>query len=98
MDVINLKDAHKVKECDKSVKNKFNFKWLEKEIDVTIGGDTRKVSLGGDFVKLNCAGIAMCKLCHKQINYGSRGCVALEDHIKSSKHMDILKQRYSNYR
>ena len=50
--VLSEKDFSKVKEIDKSVKNKFSFKWLEKT--VTVGeltirqcDDIRKLNLPG---------------------------------------------------
>lgn len=91
-------DTKAIKDCDKDIKNRFNFKWLEKQVEVVVGKEKKIVCVGDDCVKINVPGHGMCKLCSKQINYGSRGCVAFEDHLKTSKHTQLLKERFSSYR
>ena len=39
----------------------------------------------------------MCKYCHGVINYGSKGRVAIIDHLKSGKHASEVDHRQSNY-
>ena len=85
------KDKLQVKEVDKSVKNKFSYRWLEKAVTVK----DLTVRLFEDIKKINVPGQAQCRLCSKQINYGSRGFVAIQDHVKSDKHLKLYKERLS---
>ena len=43
------------------------------------------MALGDEIAKTDDAGQAVCKLCNKHINCGSRGAVVLNDHVKSAK-------------
>ena len=79
------------------MKNKFSFKWLEQTVDIKFAGEAVTVYLGDDFVKCDLLGQALCNLCCKQINYGSHGVIALEDHVRSPKHISLLRQKRSNY-
>ena len=83
----------------KQFSSKFDqgFKWLEKTAQIKLASETLTVYLGDYFVKTDLPGQALCKLCSKHINYGSRGCIALGDHVRSSKHVCLLKQKRSNY-
>ena len=78
--------------------DKFSFKWLERTVDIKLAGEAIKVYPGNDFMKCDLPGQALCNLCSKQINYGSRGVVAQEDHVWSSKHISLLRQKRSNYK
>ena len=98
MGVLSKFEESKIKDTDRSVKNKFSFKWLERTVDIKLAGEAIKVYLGDDFMKCDLPGQALCNLCSKQINYGSRGAVALEDHVRSSKHISLLRQKRSNYK
>ena len=95
MGVLTKSDILKIKEIDQKVKNKFSFAWLERTVEIASG---LKVSLGDDISKTDDAGQAVCKLCNKYINYGSRGAVALDDHVKSAKHIGLVKQRQSSHK
>lgn len=83
--VVLLKDAERIKEIDRDVVNKFNFKWLEVKVDIKVNKATKSISIGDDYVKLASLGLAFCKLCKKQTHYGSRGLVDLQDHVRSKK-------------
>ncbi|WAR28904.1 hypothetical protein MAR_014608 [Mya arenaria] len=98
MATINPNNVLKIKECDKNIKNKFSLKWFEKIGTVNVGKIETNVTIGEDFVKIDIPGQASCKLGNKQINYGSRGFIALEDHAKSTKHTDLLKSSVSTHR
>lgn len=97
MPVLSKNEESRIKEIDKNVKNKFSYKWLERSVEVKLLDETVTVYLGDNFVKCDLPGQVSCNLCSKQINYGSRGAVALEDHVRSSKHLSLLKQKRSNY-
>ena len=94
MAILSKNDIVRIKEIDGTVKNKFSFAWLERTIDI---GNGIKIQIGEDFKKIDVAGQAFCQLCNKQINYGSRGAVALDDHAKSSKHTALLKERQTTH-
>lgn len=96
--VVLLKDAERIKEIDRDVVNKFNFKWLEVKVDIKVNKATKSINIGDDYVKLASPGLAFCKLCKKQPNYESRGLVALQDHVRSNEHVSILKERSSSHR
>ena len=95
MGVLTKSDIVKVKEIDRNVKKKFSFAWLERTVEIANG---LKVSLGDDIAKTDNARQAVCKLCNKHINYGSRGAIALDDHVKSAKHTGLVKQRQSSHK
>ena len=88
MGVLTKSDIVKVKEIDRNVKNKFSFPWLERTVEIASG---LKVSLGDDIAKTDDAGQAVGKLCNKHISYGSRGAIALDEHVKSAKHLIIIQ-------
>lgn len=58
-----------IKEIDKDVKNKWNFRWIEEVVVVK----EFSVKFGDDIEKINVPGKATCKLCTAVINYGSKG-------------------------
>ncbi|KAM9424389.1 uncharacterized protein KZ484_001126 isoform 2-T2 [Pholidichthys leucotaenia] len=95
--VIERKDAPRIKEIDKIVKNKFRWDWLEKEIATDVGKKT-VTNLFSDFIrKVDCAGKAICTWCYDTIDYGGRGFKSLESHARSRKHVQEVKSRSTNY-
>ena len=68
-----------VREVDEKVKNKWNFRWIEEEIQVK----EFTVKIGDSINKVNLPGKASCSLCHSVINYGGRGTSALKEHLLS---------------
>ena len=52
------------------------------------GSAVIRVRIGETVKKAEEPGKAFCTLCHSLINYGSRGRVALVDHITNKKHKD----------
>ncbi|GBM36397.1 hypothetical protein AVEN_234788-1 [Araneus ventricosus] len=77
-----------VRDIDKGVKNPWKWDWLEKEINGTFLHETIR--------KLDRCGVAYCLACKKELIYGSRGFIALTDHIKSRKHASGLQRRQEN--
>ena len=60
--------------AEKDVKNCWRWELTEKKIeDENVGRFIRKVRVSG---------VAYCILCRRKINYGCRGRVSLEDHMK----------------
>lgn len=83
-------DKLTVKDIDKSVKNRWNWAWLERS-----AGDT----LLDSFIrKLPAPGRAYCLWCESEINYAASGAKALTNHAASDKHNKQLETRKSNYR
>lgn len=78
-----------VTKIDKGVKNPWRWAWLEKIID--------KTQLSTVIEKVNKPGFALCKICRKEINYGKRGSVALDDHVSGAKHKQLVHIQKTNY-
>ena len=78
-----------VTKIDSGVKNPWRWAWLEKIID--------KAQLLAVIDKISKHGFALCKICRKEVNYGKRGCVALEDHVAGSKHRELVCIQRTNY-
>ena len=53
------------------------------------------ICVGDSVVKVDIPGKVLCKYCNDVINYGSKGCVAIIDHLKFGKHASDHRQ--SNY-
>ena len=53
----------------------------------------RRAFLRETIRKLKTSGLAYCLACCKELNYASRGFVALADHVKSNKHKSALQRR-----
>ncbi len=87
---LEKRDEAQVKEIDKTVKNKWNWKWLDKVID--------DVNVGDFIRKLSQCGMAFCTWCRSEINYASRGWAAIQSHHKSAKHQGHLRTRQTNFR
>ena len=62
------------------------------------GGAVREERVGMRFRKLDVPGQALCILCNKQVQYGSRGLVALTDHLTGQKHLKKSAAVESNQR
>lgn len=63
---------------DANCKNKFRWEWLETNVEGEI--------LSTNIRKVNKEGKVKCIVCDKLVNYGSRGKVAIADHVKSDDH------------
>ena len=91
-DIIQRGDETRLKKLEEGVKNKWQWKWL----DAIVRADRKKVDDGspckwkecvGDSIrKLDQAGVAYCCRCRSDIRYGSRGLVAIQDHIVTTLH------------
>ena len=60
------------------VRFEFHWSWLDKVIDDRRIGDVIR--------KIDVAGKVHCVACEKAIVYGSRGSVAIDDHVKRKSH------------
>ena len=88
-DIVQGDKSSNVKEIDKDVKNMWKWDWLEKMFcGVHLGDHLRKIAV---------AGKAFCILCDQEIKYDTRGFPALEQHVSSSKHRNLLKTTEKNY-
>ncbi|KAK6964629.1 DNA repair and recombination protein RAD54 [Biomphalaria glabrata] len=68
-----------LKEIDKSVKNKFNWEWLEEK-------DCMGHFLSSYIRKLEEPGVAWCIICKEKIKYGTAGRISILKHTISKKH------------
>ncbi|CAM1291290.1 FBN1 (predicted) [Pycnogonum litorale] len=91
--IIDRNNEHLVEDCDKGMKNRFRWMWLEKQVD--IGGTT--VTLAEHIRKVDLPGKALCILCNATISYDSRGVKNIEDHCKSKKHGKNLHMKMTNH-
>ena len=78
-----------VKEIDKGVKNKFNWKWLESK-------DGNGDFLSSYIRKINVAGKVRCIVCGVILTYGSSGVKAIHNHCNSEAHRKSKKIRDGN--
>ena len=70
------------------VKNPWNWHWLDRtHLNRRIGEVIRK---------LQTPGMAYCTLCRKEINYHSRGVLALDQHVKTAIHADKISRQSNN--
>ena len=75
---------------DSSVTNKWKWEWMDKVVTQEGGASER----AGIFVrKVLTAGHAHCILCRSKIVYGSRGVIAITDHLKCRDHINLKKLR-----
>ena len=89
MPVFMKKGDCEVKNVDSSVANKFNWSWLDKQINVS-GLEDLGISstlLSSCIKKQNKPGLAWCSLCSGDIKYGSEGVKALRKHVLSKNHI-----------
>ena len=76
----------------KEVTNPWKWSWME----YTVNCDGHVQRLGDTIRKLTKVGTAMCVLCDKEIKYGSRGRIALVQHVSKDNHQKVLKMRKNN--
>lgn len=81
-----MEDAICIKELDAGIRCSWNFTWLNLKCHVEVKGEDREFPLSDVFKKIDQTGHARCVLCHKEINYGSKGSHALLAHCKSDIH------------
>ncbi len=80
--------AHIRNVVDSAVKNKWNWGWLQQSVDLPLERNgTKTVKLEAIFKKADVSGKAWCTSCESDINYASRGRIALVDHVKSKSHL-----------
>ena len=87
-DIICRSDEVDIRKIDEGMKNIWKWSWLEREVKETY--------LHESIRKIYKTGVAYCLVCQKEIVYGSRGFIALADHVKSDKHATGLQQRKQN--
>ena len=72
--------------------------WLEDSSTIkSKRGDRVTICVGDSIVKVDNPGKVLCKYCNDVINYGSKGRVAIIDHLKFGKHASEVDHRQSNY-
>ena len=67
-----------IKDIDKSVKNKWNWNWLDKTVHV--------LPLSIFIRKIDEPGIAFCVLCKANIKYGGKGFGSIRQHCERAPH------------
>ncbi|GBN34231.1 hypothetical protein AVEN_211445-1 [Araneus ventricosus] len=82
-DIVSRSSSVDVREIDKQAKNPWRWEWLEKQDE----GIYLREIIG----KLNKGGACYCIVCSKEFPCGSRGFVALTDHVKYEKHKSFLQ-------
>jgi len=91
--VINRGDEASLKEIEESVKNKFNWGWLEKSIITKVnlnGNESDITTYAVDCIrKIDKPGKALCMWCECEINYGGGGWPRIKDHLGSKKHKEV---------
>lgn len=87
---VEREDKICVRDIDKSVKNKWNWSWLETSV-----GD---IAMDAYIRKLPAPEKAYCLWCQSSINYSTSGIKALRSHASSDKHCAHISTRKSNYR
>ena len=86
MKELTKSDILRINDLDSKVKNKFRFVWLEDSLTIkSKNGDSVTICVGDSIVEVDIPGKVLCKYCNDVINYGSKGCVAIIDHLKSGK-------------
>ena len=65
---------------DSKATNSWRWEWAEHVVNSV----TERI--GEHIRKIDSSGLAFCTLCKSDLNYGPRGRVALEDHLKRKKH------------
>lgn len=88
-DIISRESVDDIKALEEGVKNHWRWEWLEKNVNGIFLRETIR--------KLKGAGMAYCTLCHRELMYGSRGLVALVDHVKAKKHRIMLEMQKTNF-
>ncbi|GBN72958.1 hypothetical protein AVEN_196749-1 [Araneus ventricosus] len=88
-DVASGSSSADVREIDKQAGNTWRREWLEKQAE---GIYLREI-----IRKLNKCGACYCIVCSKELVCGSRGFVALTDHVKSAKHESFLQTRKEHF-
>lgn len=73
---------------DQSIKNQWRWNWL----DVIVDG----FKLEDCVKKIDKPGHAFCSYCNKQINYSSRGIIALKNHVSTDLHRKRRKEITTN--
>lgn len=84
-DIVSRSSSVCVRDIDKEAKNPWRWEWLEKQVE--------GIYLREFIRKLSKCGGCYCIVCNKELAYGSRGFVALADHVKSAKHKSFLQIR-----
>ena len=84
--ILSRNDDHRAREIDSDCRVKWCWGWLEKEITLNYGGTDLATTVGEFCRKIESCGIARCVLCDDNTRYGQRGCQALVDHLKTSRH------------
>lgn len=83
---LGVEDAICIKELDAGIRCAWNFAWLNLKCHVEVKGEDRAFPLSDVFKKIDKSGHVRCVLCHKEINYGSKGSHALLAHCKTDIH------------
>ena len=90
-------DGPKLREIDKNEKNKFRCDWMTKSVKLKLGDKELDVKVGDNIKKVEVSGKAICQLCCDYIYYGKRGYGAISDHLNTKKHMEKVFLKSSNY-
>ena len=68
--------------------------WLEDSLTIkSKKDDSVTICVGDSMVKVDTPGKVLCKYCNGVINYGSKGRVAIIDHVKFGKHASEVDHR-----
>ncbi len=99
MKILTESDSGQIRNViDSGVKNKWNWNWLQHSVEVQLEKHGVKTfKLEAIFQKIDVPGKAWCTTCESEINYGSRGRVAMIDHVKGKSHIRKTDTVLSNH-
>ena len=98
MKELTKSEVVRIKDLDSKIKNKCRFIWLEDSLAIkSKKSDSVTICVGDSIVKVDIPGKVLCQYCNDVINCGSKGRVAIIDHLKSGKHASKVDHRQSNY-
>ena len=89
--IVNGTSKCDVQKNDQTCCYKFDWGWLE-EIPDSVD-DTQQVRLGDFIWKVDVAGKVLCQWCGDTINYASRSCAAVLDHVKTKKQCEDTEEQ-----
>ena len=87
---LERKDEAKAKAVDASVRDKWSWKWTEKEVDGCLAATCIR--------KLAEPGKAYCLWCECTITYANSGFAVINRHMQKAKHKKIKTVRETDYR
>ena len=97
MSVLGERDALLIKQVDQGVRCPWNWSWQKVVGKVKVReGQEITFRIGDVFNKIHRPGMARCRLCYKDINYGNKGSHALLAHCGTDMHKNKVSTIATN--